>query len=104
MNLYQQYLTEVRITPPSQDLKKILSLAQQSQKSLQKLISKEEVEKYVNSWNPWEQKKVLFPLQNSKSNPRKRAHSPSQHYNNPEKWKRMAKIGEAIQKFYDGMN
>jgi hypothetical protein len=39
----------------------LLGLAQKSQKELQKFISKKEVEEYTKGWNPWEEKRVLFP-------------------------------------------
>jgi hypothetical protein len=43
------------------ELKTILHQAQDSQKVLHKLITKEELKGYVKGWNPWTAKKELFP-------------------------------------------
>ncbi|KAA1134937.1 hypothetical protein PGTUg99_007644 [Puccinia graminis f. sp. tritici] len=43
------------------ELRTILHQAQDSQKALQKLITKEELEGYVKGWNPWDAKRELFP-------------------------------------------
>ncbi|EFP91181.2 uncharacterized protein PGTG_16372 [Puccinia graminis f. sp. tritici CRL 75-36-700-3] len=43
------------------ELKTIIHQAQESQKALQKLITKEELEGYVKGWNPWDAKRELFP-------------------------------------------
>jgi hypothetical protein len=39
----------------------LLFQAQESQNSLQKLISNQEIETYVQGWNPWTKKRKLFP-------------------------------------------
>ncbi|KAH9465408.1 hypothetical protein Pst134EA_013291 [Puccinia striiformis f. sp. tritici] len=46
------------------ELKTLLNSAQDSQKALQKLIKKDEVEEFTKGWNPWEIKKQLFPNTN----------------------------------------
>ena len=46
---------------PTAELRALLTTAQESQKALQKLISKEEIEAFVKGWNPWEEKKIHFP-------------------------------------------
>ncbi|KAI9613136.1 hypothetical protein H4Q26_010414 [Puccinia striiformis f. sp. tritici PST-130] len=43
------------------DKKTILDQAQQNQLVLQKLIPNKEIESYVNGWNPWIEKKKVFP-------------------------------------------
>ncbi|KAI7936308.1 hypothetical protein MJO29_015611 [Puccinia striiformis f. sp. tritici] len=43
------------------DKKLILDQAQQNQLVLQKLIPNKEIESYVNGWNPWVEKKKVFP-------------------------------------------
>ena len=48
------------------EMKTLLFKAQESQKSLPKLIPNKEVESYVQGWNPWEIKKQLYPLRNAR--------------------------------------
>ncbi|KAI9607111.1 hypothetical protein H4Q26_005625 [Puccinia striiformis f. sp. tritici PST-130] len=43
------------------DKKAVLDQAQQSQLILQKMIPNKEIESYVNGWNPWIEKKKIFP-------------------------------------------
>ncbi|KAI9627277.1 hypothetical protein KEM48_009902 [Puccinia striiformis f. sp. tritici PST-130] len=45
----------------NEDKKVILDQAQQNQLVLQKLIPNKEIESYVNGWNPWVEKKKVFP-------------------------------------------
>ncbi|PLW38461.1 hypothetical protein PCASD_10372 [Puccinia coronata f. sp. avenae] len=83
-----------------------LGLAQKSQKELQKFISKKEVEEYTKGWNPWEEKRVLFPHTANK-NKGKNMSSLSmnnRHYNNPQKWKKLANISSAITSFYNSLD
>jgi hypothetical protein len=84
----------------------LLGLAQKSQKELQKFISKKEVEEYTKGWNPWEEKRVLFPHTANK-NKGKNMSSLSmnnRHYNNPQKWKKLANISSAITSFYNSLD
>ncbi|KAI7959262.1 hypothetical protein MJO28_003053 [Puccinia striiformis f. sp. tritici] len=53
------------------DKKLILDQAQQNQLVLQKLIPNKEIESYVNGWNPWVEKKKVFPAPpNNKKRPK----------------------------------
>ncbi|KAI7938412.1 hypothetical protein MJO28_015332 [Puccinia striiformis f. sp. tritici] len=45
----------------NEEKKVILDQAQQNQLVLQKLIPNKEIESYVNGWNPWVEKKKVFP-------------------------------------------
>ena len=63
---YQKFV-EAQETKATQDLMmNLLRQAQKSQKELQKLIYNKEVEEYMKGWNPWEEKKVLFPQTHKK--------------------------------------
>ncbi|POW15161.1 hypothetical protein PSTT_02347 [Puccinia striiformis] len=76
------------------ELKVLLNSAQDSQKALQKLIKKAEVEEFTKGWNPWEIKKQLFPKDNNgkgkaKNNGGKARSLASKNmmkYNNQEGW------------------
>ncbi|KAI7938370.1 hypothetical protein MJO28_015290 [Puccinia striiformis f. sp. tritici] len=53
------------------DKKLILDQAQQNQLVLQKLIPNKEIESYVSGWNPWVEKKKVFPaLPKNKKRPK----------------------------------
>ena len=63
---YQKFV-EAQKTKATQDvMMTLLGQAQKSQKELQKIISKKEVEEYVKGWNLWEEKRVLFPQTHKK--------------------------------------
>ncbi|KAI7938890.1 hypothetical protein MJO28_014469 [Puccinia striiformis f. sp. tritici] len=57
VKIYRTYLT----TSLKEDQKTLLDRAQESQKVLHKLIGNPVVEAYTKGWNPWDEKKKLFP-------------------------------------------
>ncbi|KNF00603.1 hypothetical protein PSTG_06019 [Puccinia striiformis f. sp. tritici PST-78] len=57
VKIYRTYLT----TSLKEDQKTLLDRAQESQKVLHKLIGNPAVEAYTKGWNPWDEKKKLFP-------------------------------------------
>ena len=100
---YQKFV-EAQKTKATQDvMMALLGQAQKSQKELQKLISKKEVEEYVKGWNPWEEKKVLFHQSNKKHKGKKLStlSMNNRHYKNPQKWKKLANINSTLTKFYN---
>ncbi|KAI9603503.1 hypothetical protein KEM48_001460 [Puccinia striiformis f. sp. tritici PST-130] len=66
------------------DMKRILDQAQQSQLILQKLIPNKEIESYVSGWNPWIEKKKVFPAppKNKKRPKSNKRHQPRQSGSN----------------------
>ena len=98
------------------DLRLLLSEAQENQKKLQKLITKEDIQSYVKGWNTWEEKRRLFPSNNqvrgaqgsSRNNqgkhptPRNRNHLGMHNpYDNPERWNRLAHLMQAAKGMFD---
>ncbi|KAI9610731.1 hypothetical protein KEM48_004796, partial [Puccinia striiformis f. sp. tritici PST-130] len=67
-----------------EDMKRILDQAQQSQLILQKLIPNKEIESYVSGWNPWIEKKKVFPAppKNKKRPKSNKRHQPRQSGSN----------------------
>ncbi|KAI9610141.1 hypothetical protein H4Q26_007140 [Puccinia striiformis f. sp. tritici PST-130] len=67
-----------------EDMKRILDQAQQSQLILQKLIPNKEIESYVSGWNPWIEKKKVFPAppKNKKRPKSNKRHQPCQSGSN----------------------
>ncbi|KAI9610149.1 hypothetical protein H4Q26_007148 [Puccinia striiformis f. sp. tritici PST-130] len=57
VKIHARYLKAIS----NEDKKTILDQAQQNQLILQKLIPNKEIESYVNGWNPWVEKKKVFP-------------------------------------------
>ncbi|KNE89097.1 hypothetical protein PSTG_17446 [Puccinia striiformis f. sp. tritici PST-78] len=57
IKIHARYLKAIS----NEDKKTILDQAQQNQLILQKLIPNKEIESYVNGWNPWVEKKKVFP-------------------------------------------
>ncbi|PLW31030.1 hypothetical protein PCANC_24736 [Puccinia coronata f. sp. avenae] len=99
---HQKFVEAQKSKATQEMMLNLLGLAQKSQKELQKLISKKEVEEYTKGWNPWEEKRVLFPHTANK-NKGKNMSSLSmnnRHYNNPQKWKKLANISSAITNFH----
>ncbi|EFP94359.2 uncharacterized protein PGTG_20315, partial [Puccinia graminis f. sp. tritici CRL 75-36-700-3] len=69
------------------ELRTILHQAQESQKALQKLITKEELKGYVKGWNPWDAKHELFPPPPKKEGKKKSSTSKrAQQYDDPRVW------------------
>ncbi|KAI9601378.1 hypothetical protein H4Q26_001196 [Puccinia striiformis f. sp. tritici PST-130] len=66
-------------------MKRILDQAQQSQLILQKLIPNKEIESYVSGWNPWIEKKKVFPAppKNKKRPKSNKRHQPRQSGEQP---------------------
>ncbi|KNE90894.1 hypothetical protein PSTG_15684 [Puccinia striiformis f. sp. tritici PST-78] len=67
-----------------EDMKRIVDQAQQSQLILQKLIPNKEIESYVSGWNPWIEKKKVFPAppKNKKRPKSNKRHQPRQSGSN----------------------
>ncbi|KAA1106832.1 hypothetical protein PGTUg99_013575 [Puccinia graminis f. sp. tritici] len=83
------------------ELRMILHQAQDSQKALQKLITKEELEGYVKGWNPWDAKRELFPPPPKKEGKKKSSTSrKAQQYDNPWVWADVFEIGQAWRAAY----
>ncbi|PLW14787.1 hypothetical protein PCANC_18904 [Puccinia coronata f. sp. avenae] len=88
----------------TEELKVLLNSAQETQKSLQKLIPRKEVEEYVKGWNPWKVKAEIFPSPKGKG--KKRSSSSQEmrgHYNNPQKWKQLTSLGKTLMSAYNSM-
>ncbi|KAI7944866.1 hypothetical protein MJO28_010561 [Puccinia striiformis f. sp. tritici] len=70
----------------NEDKKVILDQAQQNQLVLQKLIPNKEIESYVNGWNPWVEKKKVFPAPpKNKKRPKKRNQPRQSGSNRPDR-------------------
>ncbi|KAA1079636.1 hypothetical protein PGT21_018442 [Puccinia graminis f. sp. tritici] len=83
------------------ELRTILHQAQDSQKALQKLITKEELEGYVKGWNPWDAKRELFPPPPKKEGKKKSSTSKrAQQYDDPRVWADVFEIGQAWRAAY----
>ncbi|KAH9443225.1 hypothetical protein Pst134EB_027576 [Puccinia striiformis f. sp. tritici] len=78
----------------TEELKALLNSTQDSQKALQKLIKKNEVEEFTKGWNPWEIKMQLFPndkkgeskAQNNSGKARSSASKSMTRYKDPSGW------------------
>ncbi|PLW55377.1 hypothetical protein PCANC_02367 [Puccinia coronata f. sp. avenae] len=95
---------EAQTKGATKELKVLLNSAQETQKSLQKLISRKEVEEYVKGWNPWKVKAEIFPSPKGKG--KKRSSSSQEmrgHYNNPQKWKQLTSLGKTLMSAYNNM-
>jgi len=84
---------------PSEDFRALLTLAQESQKALQKLISNEEIEGFVKGWNPWEEKKIHFPappkkltMKFKKKGSERKQSSSSANFSDPARWKKTTEL------------
>lgn len=86
----------------SKELKTLLRQAQQSQRDLQKHISRKEVEGYVQGWNPWVVNRQLFP---PSTKPQKKA--PMSHqmgYKNRQNWAEVSEMAEVLKGMYDAID
>ncbi|PLW24977.1 hypothetical protein PCANC_25306 [Puccinia coronata f. sp. avenae] len=95
---------EAQTKGATEELKVLLNSAQETQKSLQKLIPRKEVEEYVKGWNPWKVKAEIFPSPKGKG--KKRSSSSQEmrgHYNNPQKWKQLTSLGKTLMSAYNSM-
>ncbi|EFP94576.1 uncharacterized protein PGTG_20532 [Puccinia graminis f. sp. tritici CRL 75-36-700-3] len=87
-----------------EDLKILLHQAQDSQKVLQKLIPRQELEEFVKGWNPWTMKKELFPQE--KREGKKRSSSSKvkkEAYNDPLRWKKVMRGCNTLEAAYRHM-
>ncbi|KAA1074757.1 hypothetical protein PGT21_018981 [Puccinia graminis f. sp. tritici] len=90
-----------KLSGATPELKTILHQAQDSQKALQKLITKEELKGYVKGWNPWDAKRELFPPPPKKEGKKKSSTSrKAQQYNDPRVWADVFEIGQAWRAAY----
>ncbi|KAA1064813.1 hypothetical protein PGT21_006395 [Puccinia graminis f. sp. tritici] len=96
---------------PTERLRALLTMAQESQKSLQKLIDNSEIESYVKGWNPWEEKKIHFPAPPKKSVMKfkriesgKKQSSSTVNYSDPAKWKKVADLLKIADGLYQNLN
>ncbi|PLW15034.1 hypothetical protein PCANC_25479 [Puccinia coronata f. sp. avenae] len=84
-----------------QAMKILLFRAQESQKELQKLITNREIETYVQGWNPWTEKRKLFPPAQKKETGKKRSStSRNMKYDDADRWAEVANIAMAVQAMY----
>ncbi|EFP86440.2 uncharacterized protein PGTG_12396 [Puccinia graminis f. sp. tritici CRL 75-36-700-3] len=87
-----------------EDLKILLHQAQDSQKVLQKLISKQELEEFVKGWNPWTIKKELFPQEKREGKKRSSSSKVKKEvYNNPLRWKKVMRGCNTLEAAYRHM-
>ncbi|EFP75610.2 uncharacterized protein PGTG_00941 [Puccinia graminis f. sp. tritici CRL 75-36-700-3] len=89
-----------------EDLKILLHQAQDSQKVLQKLIPRKELEEFVKGWNPWTIKKELFPTAPKKNDGKKRSSSSKgakELYNDPNRWKMVMRGCNTLEAAYRHM-
>ncbi|EFP93732.1 uncharacterized protein PGTG_19716 [Puccinia graminis f. sp. tritici CRL 75-36-700-3] len=89
-----------------EDLKILLHQAQDSQKVLQKLIPREELEEFVKGWNPWTIKKELFPTAPKNNDGKKRSSSSKgakERYNDPKRWKMVMRGCNTLEAAYRHM-
>jgi hypothetical protein len=86
-----------------EDLKILLHQAQDSQKVLQKLIPRIELEEFVKGWNPWTIKKELFPNAPKKNKGKKRSSSSKEEknrYDDPRIWTRVFNRCDTLEAAY----
>ncbi|KAA1073026.1 hypothetical protein PGTUg99_021493 [Puccinia graminis f. sp. tritici] len=84
------------------ELRQILHQAQDSQKVLQRMITREELEGYVKGWNPWTAKKELFPPPPKKEGKKRSSTSKkAQQYDDPRVWADVFEIGQAWRAAYN---
>ncbi|KAA1088907.1 hypothetical protein PGTUg99_034401 [Puccinia graminis f. sp. tritici] len=95
---------------PTPTLRALLTEAQESQKTLQKLINNEEIESYVKGWNPWDEKKIHFPappkkqtMKFKKNEPGKRQSSSSINFADPAKWRKATELLQIAAGLYQNM-
>jgi hypothetical protein len=92
-------------------LRALLTEAQESQKSLQKLIDNEEIEAYVKGWNPWDEKKIHFPappkkqvMKFKRNDQGKKQSSSSTNFDDPVKWKKATDLLQMAAGLYRSLN
>ncbi|EFP90276.2 uncharacterized protein PGTG_16302 [Puccinia graminis f. sp. tritici CRL 75-36-700-3] len=95
---------------PTAKLRALLTTAQESQKTLQKLIDNDEIESYVKGWNPWDEKKIHFPsppkknlMKFKKNEPGKRQSSSSMNFSDPVKWKKATDLLQIAAGLYQNL-
>ncbi|EFP88664.2 uncharacterized protein PGTG_14630 [Puccinia graminis f. sp. tritici CRL 75-36-700-3] len=110
VGLWKQCLVTSR-EGPTERLRALLTAAQESQKSLQKLIDNSKIESYVKGWNPWEEKKIHFPAPPKKSLMKfkktaegKKQSSNTVNYSDPAKWKKVADLLKIADGLYQNLN
>jgi hypothetical protein len=110
VGLWKQCLVTSR-EGPTERLRALLTMAQESQKNLQKLIDNDEIESYVKGWNPWEEKKIHFPappkkqlMKFKKNEPGKKQSSTLTKYDDPVKWKKAADLLQIAAGLYRNLN
>ncbi|EHS62864.1 uncharacterized protein PGTG_22717 [Puccinia graminis f. sp. tritici CRL 75-36-700-3] len=90
----------------TEELKALLCQAQESQKVLQKLIPRKELEEFVKGWNPWTIKKELYPNAPKKNEGKKRSSSSKEAkelYNDPGRWKKVMRGCNTLEAAYRHM-
>ncbi|KAA1106012.1 hypothetical protein PGT21_026501 [Puccinia graminis f. sp. tritici] len=106
--LWKKFLVDLPLGA-SEGNRALLTRAQDSQRTLQKLIPRAEVEEYVKGWNPWTAKRDLFPvLQQERSGKNRSSSSQSNSYkapkmNDPRRWKRLMKACHTLESGYMNM-
>jgi hypothetical protein len=86
VTIWKQFETKKK-SGITNELKTIIHQAQESQKSLQKLITKDKVKGYVKGWNPWDAKRELFPPPPKKEGKKRSSTSKrAQQYDDPRVW------------------
>ncbi|EFP74607.2 uncharacterized protein PGTG_00563 [Puccinia graminis f. sp. tritici CRL 75-36-700-3] len=107
--LWKRY-EALRPSGATEELKVLLGLAQESQKTLQKLIPRAELEEYVRGWNPWTVKKELYPTTCKEGGGKKRSSSSQTSssknmlFNDPSRWKRVMRGCNTLEAAYRHMD
>ncbi|KAA1076762.1 hypothetical protein PGT21_018079 [Puccinia graminis f. sp. tritici] len=99
----------LRPSGATEELRALLGQAQESQKTLQKLIPRTELEEYVRGWNPWTIKKEMFPTTRKEGGGKKRSSSSQASsskntlFNDPGRWKRVMRGCNTLEAAYRHM-
>jgi hypothetical protein len=100
VNIWKRFEKE-KTSGATTELKSILHQAQDSQKVLQRMITKEELEGYVKGWNPWTVKRELFPPPPKKEGKKRSSTSTkAQKFDDPKVWAEVFEIGQAWRAAY----
>ena len=87
-----------------EEIYRLLHKAQESQKTLQKLIPNKEIESYVDGWNPWTTKRTLFPPTEQKQGKKKSSTYRRMKYDDGARWAEVADILQAARAMYKHTN
>jgi hypothetical protein len=108
--LWKRFIADLPLGA-SEGNRALLTRAQDSQRALQKMIPRTEVEEYVEGWNPWTAKKDLFPVLQQERGGKKRSSSSrasssakTEDYDDPRRWKKLMKVCKTLENGYRHMD